>query len=179
MSTKVKGSKSRTASKKNKSVNLKWWYILPVIMFVTVAGYLIVRLSEASNRFAVVINPSAIISNNAPTLARTYKYKISGNNLAKARRVCTEVNNFGNKKAPIYTYSYLTLPDNSNTSIAKGGYRTDIAVRRTKKTCTEIPSIRNGVPIRNNPIIGPAELQFIISGYDTDKKVIVTKFYLE
>lgn len=179
MSAKAKAPKSRTASKKNKSVNLKWWYILPVILFVTVAGYLIVRLSEASNRFAVVSNPSAIIRKNSSNLSRIYKYKISGNNLAKARRVCTEINNTGNKKAPIYTYSYLWLPDNSNTYIAKGGYITDIAVRRTKKTCTEIPSIRNGVPIRNNPIIGPAELQFIISGNETDKKVIVTKFYLE
>ncbi len=47
MPTKVKGSNSRTASKKNKSAKLKWWYILPVIAIVAIAGYAIVRFSEA------------------------------------------------------------------------------------------------------------------------------------
>jgi hypothetical protein len=39
-------SKSRTSSKKSKS-SLKWWYILPVIAIVAVAGYAIVRFSQA------------------------------------------------------------------------------------------------------------------------------------
>ncbi len=47
MPTKVNGSNSRTASKKNKSAKLKWWYILPVIAIVAIAGYAIVRFSEA------------------------------------------------------------------------------------------------------------------------------------
>jgi hypothetical protein len=46
----VKGqlTKSRTAKSTKKGLKLKWWYILPVIAIVTVAGYAIVRFSEAS-----------------------------------------------------------------------------------------------------------------------------------
>jgi hypothetical protein len=41
-------SNSRTSGKKGKSV--KWWYILPVLAIVVLAGYLIVRYSEASTK---------------------------------------------------------------------------------------------------------------------------------
>jgi hypothetical protein len=47
MPSKAKTTKSRT-SKKSKQTKLKWWYILPVILIVAVAGYAIVRFSEAS-----------------------------------------------------------------------------------------------------------------------------------
>ena len=41
-------SSSRISSSKNKNLKLKWWYVLPVILVVAVAGYAIVRFSEAS-----------------------------------------------------------------------------------------------------------------------------------
>ncbi|MEI6170022.1 MAG: hypothetical protein WCP56_03420 [Candidatus Saccharibacteria bacterium] len=48
MAAKKAATKSRSSkSNKNKN-NLKWWYVLPVIAIVAVAGYAIVRFSEAS-----------------------------------------------------------------------------------------------------------------------------------
>ena len=41
-------SKSRTSSSKKKNLKLKWWYVLPVVAIVAVAGYAIVRSSQAS-----------------------------------------------------------------------------------------------------------------------------------
>ena len=41
--------KSRTAKSKGKGLKLKWWYVLPVIVLVAGAGYLIVRFSQASS----------------------------------------------------------------------------------------------------------------------------------
>ena len=47
MAAKKAASKSRSSKlNKNKS-NLKWWYVLPVIAIVAVAGYAIIRFSEA------------------------------------------------------------------------------------------------------------------------------------
>ena len=47
MAAKKAATKSRSSkSNKNKN-NLKWWYVLPVIAIVAVAGYAIVRFSEA------------------------------------------------------------------------------------------------------------------------------------
>jgi hypothetical protein len=40
-------SKSRTSAS-SKKLKLKWWYVLPVIAIVVLAGYLIVRYSNAS-----------------------------------------------------------------------------------------------------------------------------------
>jgi hypothetical protein len=41
-------SKSRTSSSKKKNLKLKWWYVLPVVAIVAVAGYAIVSFSEAA-----------------------------------------------------------------------------------------------------------------------------------
>jgi len=49
MPVKGKTTKSRTAKSKGKGLKLKWWYILPVIAIVAVAGYAIVRYSQASS----------------------------------------------------------------------------------------------------------------------------------
>ena len=45
----VKGqmNKTRTAKTKGKGLKLKWWYVLPVIAIVAVAGYLVIRYSQA------------------------------------------------------------------------------------------------------------------------------------
>ena len=45
-----KQSKTRTSKLKSKN-QLKWWYILPVIAIVAVAGYAIVRFSEAGSSY--------------------------------------------------------------------------------------------------------------------------------
>ena len=44
-------SKSRTSSSKKKNLKLKWWYVLPVVAIVAVAGYAIVRSSQASGEY--------------------------------------------------------------------------------------------------------------------------------
>ena len=41
-------SSSRTSTSKKNNLKLKWWYVLPVILVVAIAGYAIVRFSEAS-----------------------------------------------------------------------------------------------------------------------------------
>ena len=46
-------TKTRTTKNKSKQTKLKWWYILPVIAIVAVAGYAIVRFSFASNNEVV------------------------------------------------------------------------------------------------------------------------------
>ena len=52
----VKGqmNKTRTAKSKGKGLNLKWWYVLPVIAIVAVAGYLVIRYSQAGVRTATL-----------------------------------------------------------------------------------------------------------------------------
>jgi|GEM_PF-3568546 len=54
MAAKKTVKKSRTSGKKsnNKSI-MRWWYVLPVIAIVAVAGYAIVRFSEASNQVII------------------------------------------------------------------------------------------------------------------------------
>lgn len=40
-------NKTRTSKNKRKAAKLKWWYVLPVIVIVAVAGYLVIRYSQA------------------------------------------------------------------------------------------------------------------------------------
>jgi hypothetical protein len=40
-------NKARTAKTKGKGLKLKWWYVLPVIVLVAGAGYLVIRYSQA------------------------------------------------------------------------------------------------------------------------------------
>jgi hypothetical protein len=54
MPVKGKTTKSRTAKSKGKGLKLKWWYILPVIAIVAVAGYAIVRYSQAAQERGVL-----------------------------------------------------------------------------------------------------------------------------
>lgn len=54
MPVKGKTTKSRTAKSTKKGPKLKWWYILPVIAIVAVAGYAIVRYSQATKEKGVV-----------------------------------------------------------------------------------------------------------------------------
>ena len=42
--------KYNTRTSKKQSTKLKWWYVLPVIIIMAVAGYFIVRLSFASDK---------------------------------------------------------------------------------------------------------------------------------
>lgn len=55
MAAKKAATRSRTSSKKGKS-SLKWWYILPVLAIVVLAGYLIIRYSEAGTAYKRVGN---------------------------------------------------------------------------------------------------------------------------
>jgi hypothetical protein len=47
MAAKKAASKSRSSKLNKNKTNLKWWYVLPVIAIVAVAGYAIIRFSEA------------------------------------------------------------------------------------------------------------------------------------
>jgi hypothetical protein len=49
MASKKSTSKSRTSSKSRSS--LKWWYVLPVVAIVAIAGYAIVRFSQAAGPY--------------------------------------------------------------------------------------------------------------------------------
>ena len=58
-------AKSRVNNKtNNKKINLKWWYVLPVLFFVALAGYLIVRFSNASTngKADFTVNPTGDFS---------------------------------------------------------------------------------------------------------------------
>ena len=48
MPQKGKMNKSRTAKSKGKVLKLRWWYVLPVIAIVAIAGYVIVRYGKAT-----------------------------------------------------------------------------------------------------------------------------------
>ena len=65
MSTKAKTTKSRTSNNK-KANKLKWWYILPVIVIVAIAGYAIVRFSEAGSAYTR-IRPSSRVTATTPS----------------------------------------------------------------------------------------------------------------
>ncbi len=47
MAAKKAATKSRSSKSNKNKTNLKWWYVLPVIAIVAVAGYAIVQFSEA------------------------------------------------------------------------------------------------------------------------------------
>jgi len=92
-------SKSRTSSKKTKS-SLKWWYILPVIAIVAVAGYAIVRFGEAAT-VITTIRPN--MWQGGGKVERKYtggpevkyvdnkiEYRIGGNTIQKGRKLCMD-----------------------------------------------------------------------------------------
>jgi hypothetical protein len=106
----VKGqlTKSRTAKSTKKGPKLKWWYILPVIAIVAVAGYAIVRYSNASSAIIRkvgvnilanrIINKSgtnyAVIGNGGYAVAQwsSNEALFGGNNT-----LCIDGNNKGDK----------------------------------------------------------------------------------
>jgi len=59
-------AKTRTSKNKSKQTKLKWWYILPVIAIVAVAGYAIVRFSEAGSAYTR-IRPSSKVTATTPS----------------------------------------------------------------------------------------------------------------
>jgi len=59
-----KHTKTKTSKFKSKN-QLKWWYILPVILIVAAAGYAIVRFSEAGSAYTR-IRPSSRVTATTP-----------------------------------------------------------------------------------------------------------------
>lgn len=118
MSTK-KASKSRTSSKKSKK-SLKVWYIIPVLLIVAVAGYAIVRYSNASaykglrtvtgsNKmvgYASVVdkqgqNGRSAVVGDGPVYASWTENELG--NLAYNKVLCADVFVSGQKGAPVGT----------------------------------------------------------------------------
>ena len=67
-------TKTRTSKSTKKGPKLKWWYILPVIAIVAVAGYAIVRYSQASSEaYVKTVDNGGITSSNP-----FYKYYKQG-----------------------------------------------------------------------------------------------------
>jgi hypothetical protein len=81
MPVKGKTTKSRTAKSKGKGLKLKWWYILPVIAIVAVAGYAIVRYSQASVPGSQIYRKVGqnIIANRIVRKSNGASYAIIGN----------------------------------------------------------------------------------------------------
>ena len=81
MPVKGKTTKSRTAKSKGKGLKLKWWYILPVIAIVAVAGYAIVRYSQASVSGSQIYRRVGqnIIANRIVRKSNGASYAIIGN----------------------------------------------------------------------------------------------------
>lgn len=52
-------SRSKIRTSKNKGMKLKWWYVLPVIAIVAVAGYAIVRFSQAAGPYKTFSIPAS------------------------------------------------------------------------------------------------------------------------
>jgi hypothetical protein len=101
MAAKKAAPKSRTSSNKGKS-SLKWWYIVPILLVVVLAGYLIVRYSNASGTFAVRNAKQITGDGMSITKSTGVQYKIipskssvyvdySGNTVGKASQACAHV----------------------------------------------------------------------------------------
>jgi hypothetical protein len=101
MSAKKAAKKSRTSTKKsnNKSI-MRWWYVLPVIAFVAVAGYAIVRFSEAAT-VITTIGPNSMRGSgkvfrkqNGVTVKfvdGSVNYVMGGNTVQKGRKICADM----------------------------------------------------------------------------------------
>jgi len=64
MPTKGK-TKTRTSKSTKKGPKLKWWYILPVVAIVAVAGYAIVRYSQAAQEFETKYPVNGLVGGTA------------------------------------------------------------------------------------------------------------------
>ena len=101
--TKSRSSKSRSSKSNKNNNNLKWWYVLPVIAIVAVAGYAIVRFSEAGAGSIYTVRANGI-SGPGDTIRKsdglTYKVipknqtvfiDVSGNEWGKSNRACATI----------------------------------------------------------------------------------------
>lgn len=158
-------SKSRTSSKKGKST-LKWWYILPVIAIIAVAGYAIVRFSEAS-RVVTTIRPNSWRGSGkvdakfaggpqVKYVDNEISYYMGGNTIQNGRVLCINayvVNVNGNKGAftmnvdalrPIDSgRRILGQPDNRWASVTRIQGRSESGNRDLITACT--PPINEGI----------------------------------
>lgn len=121
-----KAIKSRTSKKSSSKTNLKWWYVLPVVAIVAVAGYAIVRFSEASVQglktvdsgincsLGTIVNKQAPYGRscsitNAPGVSATATWNhypnYQTNNYGPTGNFCATV--FFGKNATIYIRSQL------------------------------------------------------------------------
>ena len=152
MASRTKTTKSRT-SKKFKQTKLKWWYILPVILIVTVAGYAIVRFSEAGSRQKTIYPFD------------NWSFIISGNTIAKTKKVCVNYRAASTGKVLIGISSdQITL--NPNTFLNPLNYssvKQEFKTKAGKNTsCMNIP-LRAG--FRANPISPRVQLTIFEKGY--------------
>jgi len=78
MAAKKAATKSRSSkSNKNKN-NLKWWYVLPVIAIVAVAGYAIVRFSEAGTQSGRLSGGTTVDKGNGNTAMKVGNKPVQG-----------------------------------------------------------------------------------------------------
>jgi hypothetical protein len=101
MAAKKAAKKSRISTKKsnNKSI-MRWWYVLPVIAIVAVAGYAIVRFSEAG-KTVTTIGPNSLRGSgkvfrkqNGATVKfvdSSVNYVMGGNTAQKGRKICADL----------------------------------------------------------------------------------------
>ena len=176
MAAKKAATKSRTSGN-NSTSKMKWWYLIPVLLIVAVAGYAIVRFSEAGSQFGVVTS-SKIKGAGQYVKKNNVQYKVlntpgtaqadySGNTIGKAKKVCANV--------------YF-----KNLNGSRGTAKLDLIAPRTGKTMatTGRVSKADGTTAQlcvNNPIdqqgdyAPPVNVRLYSYGGGT---VSVSKFYL-
>ena len=151
MPVKGKTTKSRTAKSKGKGLKLKWWYILPVIAIVAIAGYSIVRFSEASSVWwsipAQNLNSREYVrKGNGTVWAKLPATAVHGN---RGGQVCATIIGPEGVYVNIRTVEIASKKSRSNGSnIPKGGTmdlctNVDGAKQTTAKTHTTTLSVPN------------------------------------
>lgn len=108
MPVKGQSTKSRTAKSTKKGPKLKWWYILPVIAIVAVAGYAIVRYSQASSEaYVKTVDNGGITSGNP-----FYKYYKQGYGNLAVSAPKAAVGAFFGREASSYKYTCAVVRGN-------------------------------------------------------------------
>ena len=170
MSSKIKRTKLRT-SKKSKQTKLKWWYILPVILIVAVAGYTIVRFSEAGRGISMG-KPSGKVCDKIrgcdfwiTSPAEFKASKVNRSDFSTFKNLCIDMKV---TKSLGYDTAYFGL------TVSRSAFYKGQAALGNATRCVSLKSLG----IQNNKTLAVFLAIGDYGGNKESAKVTVTRFYL-
>ena len=144
-------TKTRTTKNKSKQTKLKWWYVLPVILIVAVAGYAIVRFSEAATKRPTSSTFYFTVGNGVKSYAG-YQDKQSYGRGAKAPAFANVSGDVTSNTKKVCSRIIGTGPGTGELSIAirNGGYgkvSTPFSIQGVSVICVDTNQTLRGYPL--------------------------------